>query len=515
MTEILSLLESVFLGDLSTSFWDTFLLSTLLSAFINIIAIVSAIVLVFKLSTYRLKFQNLLLGLFFLYSFSIILKYLIIDQTLDSSLLSIVLLYILHLLPLYVLIYLFIVSFIEIPLFALLDSYGVSLYDLVTFLLKRMKWNILLLSNFCIGFIQFDDTKTKFGDPFYFSFSDIQEQFGNFYISHGDDLSYIFFIEIIPLIIVILPAILGLIFGSSRINLILSQSTNNKITLNSYAVKTIDVLKEVVQKFSQQSKRLIVITIISLIPLALYIIIFIIFFVSFIPPVIEGAMAASFFKLNDILKLFTWISISIAYGIAVIIILVPFIFNNKICIIVTVILFITALIPQSIIGYGVSSLIESPNLRLVCSYFLAFGVFPIFFLQLSIRENGKIIKFANSIKVSLFDKAKIYFELFRDPINLSLTILAVLIVNDSAIISSIGMPENDIISFSYIVANEISNKSRLLLDNTKLLQSVFYLLFSNILIVVISPLIYGVSKEFGLLSFIIKIIPKVFKRLIF
>jgi hypothetical protein len=143
-------------------------------------------------------------------------------------------------------------------------------------------------------------------------------------------------------------------------------------------------------------------------------------------------------------------------------------------------LFLLALIPGEIIGYLINYVNINPVIKMGFGLFLIYGVFPVFFINLSSLQNRDVVALSKNLRIGFFGKIRIKQILNSNGIVLSLMFFAILICNDSAITSSLDIPDKSNQSIAYALFKEMMTAGELGNLPTQLIVT-------NILLIIGSP----------------------------
>lgn len=408
--------------------------------------------------------------------------------------------YFIHLVPLYTLIYYFIVTHINVSLVNLGMSYKRHSWLLFRKFLNKIHITVIIFILFSSIFILLDDTKLKFGN-FHFSFGALSSRIEPVHLnSETSSLFSLFITLIIPVLFLLLPIfVLGLLF---RNNLLKVFVLNIKSPIDMQAF-TKDILTSFRNKFNLRNYKLIWSIFVSYIPLIFYSFFLLGLLSIFLVPLVKGSMALGYLDLN------LWVEFILilikAYPIALaIFVLTLLIYSIKsIRTAASIVLLCFALLPTSIIGYTIAFIFPSWHIfnigiREVICYFLSFGIFSFYFITISEQSWLEEKKLISSYKLNTPNQTDIFTSQIRHPLNLSVIVISVLILNDFDIINSVGATSGEIQSYAHKLALAYKNTAKETIDNFAFIINAFLLAFANVIYIVLAPYVYGVNKQFGL-----------------
>jgi len=455
-------LSSVFSQLFSQFGYESFSHVLIFSLIIGLLIILTA----FPFSLYaikKLEGRRLILfalGLFLLFSFSPVLKVLVVRNLFEMlpPYLKLVILYTIHLLPLYSLIFLFMFSFISKEIFNFTTCHNIKFLLLLKHFIKKMWMTIFTFWNFAIVYIIFDTSK-RLIDSSLFSFKTIQDAIPSNIFPDIPPFC-LDLINVIPIVILLLPAIFFLyksppiIFGNTEIN----QSIFNPS------------LKFLSQALTNAKKININVFMIVFLPIAIYIVL--IFFTF-------DLKSLELFKIGGVVLSCMIVSVVIIY--LSLFAFYSFVkkFMRKFCI---PLLFIFALIPGEIIGYLINYVGISPDMKMSLGFFLFYGVFPLFFLNMSTLQSDDAVSLSKNYRIRGARKVRVIQMLNSSGIILSIMFFAILTCNDSSITSSLVIPNMSEKSIAFALSDAMKSN----FQNIGTLPT--QLILTNLSLIVLTPL---------------------------
>lgn len=452
----------------STSFLQMLLFSCLLGLAIVLLSFAFAFYSISRIRGNRLILFAL--GLFLLFSFSPVLKTLAISRLPFPEWLHLTTLYMVHLLPLYSLIFLFAFSFLNKHTFDYSKCYGVSYFSLLRFFVAKLWMTIAAFWNFSIVYIIFDTSKDLINSRF-FSFQEIRERLPSY---AGVDVSplTVDITNMLPVILFLIPAGVFLIM-SSPVNLSNNQSDQTFFTPNLSFLRVF--FKRIKRIFSSVDSITT-------------------FVVMCVPYMIYCLLVISIFNLITIIDSITMRNTLVFSIVVSVSVVYCFLHASKLRRMLIPVLFFLALIPGEIIAnvinneFLLSNLFEFLHvdsnylfyLRLALGMFLFYGIFPLFFVNLSSLQHENANALSKNYCLAIHKKIQVTQLLNFGGIILSLVFFSILICNDSALISGLVFPNAKEQSFAYALSEAILNNKDI---GTLHLQ----LIFANIILIVTAP----------------------------
>jgi len=450
---------------LSNGFLLSLLESVVLGGVINITSFALALYVIVKLVRNNAMFHVFSIGLFFLYSLSPVLKILALNKIFEFNLAVKISLYLIHLIPLYVLIYLFVLSYVNPEVFVLLKSCNAGLGDLFRHFIRRLSSSMLLFWNFSFVYILFDTSKDLV-DSSYFSFQEIYDMSPVY--SSTQEYYIVDLLKFLPVLIFLLPSFMIAFF------LLRKEKMSGDFGALSIFMPKFDIFKDKILNtenvYIEKFKDLFI----GFTPIALYFL----FVISFM-----GVSAFDWYFLMRVYISCITLSLLSAFLYSLLSYITRKSFWGRS--IASYILFTSALLPGMVVGYFVIYLLNvcdyniewnvpwAPmvELELLIAFLLYYGIFAYYFISIGIVENEEILDLSENYKMKnvrglhlikrLSEKAKIVSKVNRKALVLSLMFFAVLVCNDSAITSSSNLSNMEVRNIAYKISDVIRNSKPL------------------------------------------------------
>jgi hypothetical protein len=434
-----SVIKELFSQFNNTNFYQILAFSFVMGILIIIISFPFALYSVKKLHGDKLVI--LALGLFLLFSFSPVLKVLAINKLSDhlSPLFLLKILYLIHLLPLYSLIFLFTFSFLSKNIFDFSECHNIKFPVLLKYFVKKMWMTIITFWNFAVVYMIFDTSKDMI-DSGLFSFQEIRASSPS-YIFSGISPLKIDLINVIPIVLFLFPAIIFL-FKSPPIIFGNNETDQSIFTPKLSFLRKIRI--SIKESFTNKHSLIVYF------PFVIYLILILTTF---------NVEHFDCGKIGNVFIFCMTTSVIVVY-------VFLFVFYSGIKSMVRKflipILFLLALIPGEIIGYLLNWIDFPPDIKMGVGLFLFYGVFPVFFINLSSLQNRDVIALSKNLGLNFWGQIRIKQILNSSGIVLSLMFFAILICNDSAITSSLNIPNMKDQSIAYDLSYAIMNNKELI-----------------------------------------------------
>ncbi|MFA8451889.1 MAG: hypothetical protein ACEPOW_14435 [Bacteroidales bacterium] len=470
---------------MSSSFLNMLAISIVLGGMINVISYSFSLLFIKQISRSKSFIFVFAVGLFLLFSLSPVLKVLVLKKIFTNNIVLTAGVYVIHLLPLYTLIYLFSFSFIDTNFFSYAKCQKVKYWYLFQHFRKKMMRSLLIFWNFATIFILFDNSKDLVNSSL-FSFQELHNVTASYILELSPVI--IDLIKIIPIVLLLIPSFIVSLFIKSNIQF------SSDISNLSVFIPTFYFPK----RKNKGSKRKLIRNqfengyVLGGIPILLYIT-FTLFFIDLS-------------KIDWVFLFKTFLSCSFISIITVYIFLgVCFILNKrkKTRLVISYVLFIFALLPGEIIGAFVNliGLTNEWNIKLVplveiqsiIGFILFYGIFPFFFINLSLLESEDTLRVGQNYKLSILKQINLLLKVNYKGIILSLLFFAILICNDSIITSSIDVSDMENRSIAFKISSLIRNP--VAFDNFLPIL----LIIANFLLIVFSPFYNRIMETVGLL----------------
>lgn len=461
------------------------------------------------------RVYNFLLGLFLLYSISPVLKILMIREIQGiPDIYKIALFYFLQLSPLYIIIYVFVLSFVSPKVFILVDKYVPEKIAIFKHMLKSYYKIFFIFTNLSFVYIVFDINKGLINSK-YFSYQDVLGVTPVYIFN--DSLMNIDVIKLFYVVMFLLPTILiislSAIFKKNVFPRI-SIDASERIWLGSFIEKSRlfgwgNDIKTEMEAQKDFHYRYFLESIMVYFPWL--ILLFIIVFVAFSE---LNLLSLNFSYLIKVYLSSLFISSVLVYAFVII-----SIYLKKIIPTISNLLLIFALIPGDVLCAYINN-IHVPEinlfgmplleLQLILGFVILYGLFPVFFLSISAGENKEIDNMAklyieNDICIRWYSKIKKRIEVFvlinTKSLKLSIMFLSILILNDTVVTSGISITDMKTRSIAYAISEMIKTAQYATGDPMTIL-----LIIGNILVVLLAPYYKQVIEIFNTpLSIMLKI----------
>jgi hypothetical protein len=469
----------------SISFIYMLLVGIVLGGVINILSFSISLSFIKQISRNKSLIFIFAVGLFLLFSLSPVLKVLVLKKIFISSFWLTIGTYFIHLLPLYTLIYLFSFSFIDTQIFSYSKCQNVGYWTLFNHFFKKMLRSVLIFWNFAAIFILFDTSKDLI-DSSLFSFQELHTVTTIYVIQLNHIV--IDLIKMILIILFLIPSVLFSIFIKSNTKLS-SDISNLSVFIPSFSLvkrrnkrgKKINIHKSFINGY-----------ILGVIPIFLYIV-FTLFFIN-ITKLNWGLLIKTFLSCSFISLVTVYFFLGLCFALNK---------RKKTRLLISYVLFIIALLPGEIIGSFVNligftnewniKLIPLVEFQSIIGFVFFYGIFPFFFINLSLLESEDTLRIGQNYKMGLFKQINLLFRVNYKGIILSLIFFAILICNDSIITSSLIISDMESRSIAFKISNLIRNPVQF----DALLP--ILLILVNFLLIIFAPFYSNIMETVGLL----------------
>lgn len=485
-----SVLHDVFIGQLSKQFYYILLISIAGSLLINIIAFSLSFWSMYFIGGSKARFITFNAGLILLFSLSISIKAIIINNIPSiSSELKSIMLYFSHLTPLYVVFYSFVLLQHDRSVILTLRNYNTSLAKIYLTYGKSMKFFSLTMFLFGTIYISFDDVKKIF-DSRLFGYLDLVKKYEMHHSIINVD-PYIFTaITGSPVLLILSVLFLFIIINSKKVGQKSFCNTNDGGFVEYYNGTTksirVSVFKSI-NKFVFKIKNESIVFFMVISPIIIYISFLIGFAIEldlFIEVIKNSNMIYE--SLMAVKSVFIT-AIFIASIYFILILLEPI--RSKNFRNLVLFLFVLSLFPPTILGYASSGINEifflGINSRLLVSYTFVFGIFTSFFYLIIKNEYNDFFHLIENRNIDPVKKLLVKFKIYKGALILSTMIVSILILNDSQVVYHSNITDAQDKSLSFELFKSLSSAS----ENEEINIISKKLLLANFIILLIGPFV--------------------------